>query len=143
MRNNMIGNPKWFDMRKYSGWGLRPKTWQGWVYVLAITIPSTFIWFVPNIDNSTRGIIFFIMWLLFSFDIIDLMVHIKKDEREHTHEAIAERNASWSMVLVLTTGMIYQLISSYLSGNIAFDPWLIVALLVGAVVKLFSYRYWI
>jgi hypothetical protein len=28
----MLGNPKWFKRRKYSGWGLTPATWQGWMY---------------------------------------------------------------------------------------------------------------
>jgi len=28
--NNMIGNPEWFQRRKYGGWGIFPKTWQGW-----------------------------------------------------------------------------------------------------------------
>jgi hypothetical protein len=31
----MIGNPEWFTYRIF-GWGVAPKTWQGWVYVAVV-----------------------------------------------------------------------------------------------------------
>lgn len=29
----MIAQKEWFGRRKYTGWGVTPKTWQGWVYI--------------------------------------------------------------------------------------------------------------
>ena len=34
----MIGKSEWFNLRKYGGWGINPKTWQGYIYALLITI---------------------------------------------------------------------------------------------------------
>ena len=33
---NMIGKPEWFERRKYLGWGIHPKTKEGWIYLLFI-----------------------------------------------------------------------------------------------------------
>ena len=30
----MIGKPSWFQRRKYGGWGLFPRVWQGWAYLV-------------------------------------------------------------------------------------------------------------
>lgn len=29
----MFAKTEWFQKRKYGGWGLTPRTWQGWAYV--------------------------------------------------------------------------------------------------------------
>jgi len=39
----MIGKKEWFTTRRYTGWGLRPKTWQGWLYVLVAIIVIVFL----------------------------------------------------------------------------------------------------
>ena len=36
----MIAKPEWFNQRKYSGWGVTPRSWQGWAYTLAIIVPA-------------------------------------------------------------------------------------------------------
>ena len=51
---------------------------------------------------------------------------IKKDEREIEHEALAERNASWFMVITLGAGIIYQTVLSITQGHLAIDPFIIV-----------------
>lgn len=39
----MIGNPKWFNPRKYTGWGLTPNCWQGWAYIFGFLLPIAII----------------------------------------------------------------------------------------------------
>lgn len=52
----MLGNPKWFKRRKYSGWGLTPATWQGWVY-LGTLICSVFLVFFSHYMAKTSNIL--------------------------------------------------------------------------------------
>lgn len=35
----MIARADWFRRRKYGGWGVSPRTWQGWAYIVAILLP--------------------------------------------------------------------------------------------------------
>ena len=42
----MIGRPDWFK-KKYSGIGIKPKTWQGWVYFLIAIALIAFVWWQP------------------------------------------------------------------------------------------------
>jgi hypothetical protein len=67
------------------------------------------------------------------------MIHLKKDELEKIQEAMAERNASWTMTLILTIGILYQLITSGLQEKIELDPFLALALAGGLIAKSLSY----
>ena len=42
----MIGRPDWFTKRNF-GIGLRPKTWQGWVYILVAIALIVFLRLQP------------------------------------------------------------------------------------------------
>lgn len=136
----MIGNPRWFEIRKYGGWGITPKTWQGWLYVLAMVAPILFILVAPwsTSIRFTAGIIWI---LIICIDAIDIMIHIKKDEREQFHEALAERNASWVMTFALVCGLLYQVYRSIISGFFSIDPLLIIVLIGGALTKLLTFLY--
>lgn len=134
----MIANPNWFQRRKYGGWGVSPKTWQGWVY-LGIVI-GLFVIFqsLPYWDVKTRSYVT-IGWLAFLFiDIGQVMMNLKRDEREYKIEAIAERNAAWMMMFVLIIGILYEAIRSALNESFEINIFLIVALLSGALVKTIS-----
>ncbi len=52
----MIGKKEWFTTRRYYGWGLRPITWQGWVYIFVILAVVLSIEYGPfwADDQSTR-----------------------------------------------------------------------------------------
>ena len=78
-----------------------------------------------------------IVWvILLLIDVLPLMFSVKKDEREVQVEAMAERNAAWFMVLVLTLGVLYDVIHAAMTQNIAEVNWFVMAaLLGGAVVK--------
>ena len=131
----MIGKPEWFQRRKYGGWGISPKTWQGWVYIAVFIIPFVIFHSITFWSNTTR-ISVTVIWLgLLFFDAFDIMIHLRKDEREYMHEAVAERNAAWVMITLLALGLVYQLISSGLQNKIYFDPVIAIALFGGVAAK--------
>lgn len=121
----MIGNPKWFNHRKYTGWGLTPNCWQGWAYLAIFIMPIIILSSIPLNQNIKN--IFSIIWAaILVIDVVHMMSQIKQDERERLHEAIADRNALWFMIFVLLVGaFIKQII----------DPILIIAILGATVIK--------
>lgn len=135
----MLGKSDWFQKRKYGGWGITPQTWQGWVYILTF-IAILLIFHLIPFWNDFQRLIFTGIWLLIlSVDVIQIMIHLKKDELEKIQEAVAERNASWTMAFILTIGILYQLISSGLQEKIELDPFLALALAGGLIAKSLSY----
>ncbi len=130
----MIGKPEWFTRRKYGGWGIFPKKWQGWIYilvwVLVIELAQALI-----LDIVTKYVVLCVLVFFLVLDVIDIMVRMKRDERERLHEAISERNALWAIIGVLIVGVGYQVSSSILSGRGEVDYFIIGALLVGVIVK--------
>lgn len=134
----MIGKPEWFQRRKYGGWGITPKTWQGWVYVAVILIPFAIFQALPYWSNAER-IYITIGWIVFLlFDVVHIMIAMKRDEREYKIEAISERNAAWAMILVLAIGVLYQAITSALNETLRVDWFLVAALFGGLIVKSIS-----
>lgn len=137
----MLGKPEWFARRKYSGWGFSPKTWQGWVYILAIIAPILIVTSLPISGRAQT--IFMIVWaVIFAIDFIDIILHLEKDERERIHEAIAERNALWAIITVLAFGLAYQAASGIAAyGALKVDPVILIALGAGLIVKIVSNVY--
>lgn len=130
----MIGNPKWFYPRKYTGWGLTPSCWQGWVYIFIFLIPVAIINSLSISQNNKQY--FTIAWTsLLIADTIHIMSQIKKDERERLHEAISDRNALWFIITILAVGMIYQAANESACSNSPIDPIILIALLGGTLVK--------
>jgi hypothetical protein len=131
----IIAKPEWFGQRKYSGWGLSIKTWQGAVYLAGMILLLIGLQLIPNLTNETRLIITG-AWLAFILvDLIGVMWKLKKDERERIHEAIAERNAAWGITLILSIGILIELTYSAFQQRIYVDPFLIIALVVGTIIK--------
>jgi len=104
----MIGKAHWFKYRTF-GWGLAPKTWQGWVYVavLAFLIGGTF---AMGITDSTKMWIFAIIITVAVVDMILIMSQLPKfsDERENYHQLIIERNCSFAAIVALLAVALYQ-----------------------------------
>lgn len=102
----MIAQASWFNRRKYTGWGLTPKTWEGWVYMGVLIAVLLLIQSLPLEVNwkigATIGVV-----LLVLVDVLQAMAAIKLDEREQKIETLAERNASWTMVTASAMGIIY------------------------------------
>lgn len=133
----MFGRPEWFGRRKYGGWGLTPTTWMGWVYIAVMVAPL----FIINSSGLDGGKVFWLTsaWMtIFLLDVFDIILKLKKDERETHIEAVSERNAAWAMVAVIIIGIFYQIYTSISSGNIMYDPFLFAALIIGALVKSIS-----
>lgn len=134
--NSMIARKEWFGRRKYTGWGVTPRTWQGWFYIVVAV--SLLMWAQSAFpgDEKIKSIIALVWLVLLMIDIIPLMFKIKKDEREVQVEAISERNAAWTMVLVLSIWVIYDAVHATLNQSIAEINWFVLgALLGGALVK--------
>ena len=138
----MLGKPEWFERRKFMGWGIKPKTWQGGLYLVALLAPLIiFVSYFKGAEEVKFGVVG--LWVVFVLlDTLDIMRKLNKDEREERHEAIAERNAAWFMVAVLTVGFGYDMIMSTIQGVFAVHPFIVVALFGAVVVKAVS-NYWL
>lgn len=137
----VIAKPEWFKRRKYGGWGVTPKTWQGGVYIALVLIPFITFQVFPYWSIQTRLIVTGI-WILFLIvDVFDVMFKLNKDEREMIHEAIAERNALWAMMIVLVMGIFYQMLTSVLNQILKINWFIVVALFLGLIVKTISNIY--
>jgi len=131
----MIGKTEWFQRRKYGGWGLTPKTWQGWVYIGVFIGITALVQSLPLPINIRQYITYSLVGLIM-IDVIHIMSVLKKDELEIKVEALSERNSTWAMVTVLAVGIIYQSITSQV------DVFLIITLGVGVIVKAIS-NWWL
>ncbi|OEC85709.1 hypothetical protein A9507_13165 [Methanobacterium sp. A39] len=131
----IIAKPEWFERRKYTGWGLSIKTWQGAAYLVVIFSLLIALQLIPNLSTETR-LVLTGFWLAFLLvDMLDVMWNIKKDERDYIHEAVAERNAAWGMIVIISIGIFIELVYNALQQKIYVDPFLIAALVFGAVIK--------
>lgn len=133
----MIGKPEWFERRKYTGWGLTPKTWQGWAYIAAVALPIVALPLL-KLDGQVTTYAMLGWAFIMSLDLLDIMLNLNQDEREKAHEAIAERNAAWAMIAVITIGIAYQAAISAKTGLSAVDPVLIVAIAGALAAKAFT-----
>jgi hypothetical protein len=134
----MIGRPEWFKRRKYGGWGVSPKKWQGWLYILIVLGVFAVFQALPFWEITTR-IYFTIGWAVFLFlDVGHIMVTLNRDEREFKIEALSERNAAWVMMMVLVIAVLYETFNSALAQEIRIDWFLVAALFLGMIVKTIS-----
>ncbi len=131
----MIGKPEWFSRRKYSGWGVVPKTREGWIYILFMLAPFLVFQMLPFWTDEFRIGVTLGWLILLVIDVFDIMINLNLDEREKKHESIAERNAAWVMVMVLVLGLLYQAIYSALNQTFVVDIFLIWTLLAGVAAK--------
>ncbi len=130
----IIARPEWFGRRKYGGWGVSIKTWQGALYLASIIMLILLIQPLPL--EAIARLYVTGAWLLFVFiDMFDVMWKVQRDEREYIHEAIAERNAAWAMIPILVVGMFIELILSSLRGEPRVNPFIALALIAGVVAK--------
>lgn len=131
----MLGKPQWFQRRKYLGWGIYPKTYQGWVYVIVMLALLALIQLIPWPGENTAWIIMMIWAVVFAVDIIDITIRLPRDERDRLHEAVAERNAMWVLIAVLIIGVAYRAAQSAAAGQTYIDPVIIIALFAGLAAK--------
>jgi hypothetical protein len=131
----IIAKPEWFTRRKYGGWGVGIKTWQGAVY-LATMVMVLIVLLLMARDSTRMQITVTGIWMTFFLvDLFDVMWKLKKDERERLHEAIAERNAAWGMMIVLCLGVFIELMYNVMNERIYVDPFVAGALAIGVIIK--------
>lgn len=131
----MLAKREWFQRRKYGGWGVTPKTKEGWWYIALICLPLIVFHFLPFWTDQIRMYVTVVWLIILMIDMIPIMLTVKKDELEFKIEAVAERNSSWFMSLVLAFGLVYETMVHALKGEIYFNVIILVALLGGALVK--------
>jgi len=137
----MFGNAKWFSMRKYGGWGLTPNCWQGWIYLAIIIIPFTIL-STLKLPGMTATYLQFVWGGIFALDFIFMITKIKKDERETIHEAIAERNAMWFVIIALVIGLAYQVSVGAVKQDMTnIDPIILIALMGAVLIKAATHIY--
>ena len=106
--NNLIGKPEWFTYRIF-GWGVAPKTWQGWVYlaVAAALIGGTL---AATRDNALGPRLFGGLMALLLLDVLHIMTQLPMhhDERENHHQLVIERNCSFAAIIALAAVALYQ-----------------------------------
>lgn len=136
----MIGKTQWFQTRKYGGWGLSPKTKEGWIYIGVFVGLVALIQNLP-ISESIKTIATTIMVVVLIVDVLDIMIRQSKDEREAFHEAVSERNASWAMVASLIAIFGYHSIKQALQGSQSPDMTLLIPIFVGAIAKALTNLY--
>lgn len=104
----MIGQPEWFKYRTF-GWGLSPKTWQGWVYLGVFALLLGFVTAV-TFNSAIKLWVYAILLGVLMLDVIHIMTKMDKvmDERENYHQLIIERNCSFAAIVALSGVAIYQ-----------------------------------
>jgi hypothetical protein len=133
----MIAKTNWFNRRKYSGWGLSPRNWQGFAYIIFIVV--TLLVIQSLVLNETLKIICMgALIVFFLIDTLQVMASIKLDEREQKIEAIAERNASWTMVGSSVVTILYVTTLGKDIKETELTPFLIFPIIAGVVAKALS-----
>ncbi len=137
----MIGKSKWFNLRKYGGWGINPRTWQGYLYILCVAAIIAIPQFLSWLSFETKLAISGSFALLFLIDVLDIMSKFKLDEREEAHQAKAEKNASLAMVFGLGITLLYTAFSSITTSKINYELLIVVftVLFMGYLAKVITY----
>lgn len=137
----VIGKAEWFRIRKYGGWGIHPKTWQGWIYLIVVGLLLLIPLYAFKFDSKMSQIITGVWAVFLLIDVIDIMIHLKKDEREEKHEAISDRNAVWGIVSILAIGLVFETSYYAMQGIVKFNYVAFVALMIGAAIKTGTFIY--
>jgi len=139
----MFGKPEWFTYRS-AGWGLAPRTWQGWVYCLVATVLFVGVPLLP-LPGNVRVALVAVLGGAMLLDVFVIMAQLGRvhDERERLHQLIIERNCSFSAVTALCLALLYQSYQfvRHPGPGLPFDPLLLAVLGIMALTKFASTLY--
>lgn len=140
----MIGKPEWFKYRVF-GWGVAPKTWQGYVYVAVIALLFGLTYSI-GINDAIRPWIVGAIFTITILDVMHIMINLPKvsDERENYHQLIVERNCSFAAIAALIGVMLFQTYQNRAALNtmaIPFDYSILVVLGAMFIAKVASVAY--
>ena len=104
----MIGKPEWFKYRVVA-WGFRPKTWQGWAYIMGVIALFPIIE-VFSIDETKKVWLFGTLLTAVIIDLLHIITQLSKshDQKEILEELIIERNVSFVAGISIVAIIIYQ-----------------------------------
>jgi hypothetical protein len=111
----MIGKPEWFTTRKM-GWGLGIRKPEAIVYIIVIGFLYAAVFASPlGSDLKTAAVV--ILSAVVIIDTLHIMYVVYKnlDEREERHQLVAERNASFTAVALITICLLYVVINAALT----------------------------
>ena len=76
----MIGRPEWFKLRRYTGIGLMPTTWQGWTYMAIFLFLIIFIHAQPfvHLSSTFKTILTLGTVCVLLLDTAHIMVQMRK-----------------------------------------------------------------
>jgi hypothetical protein len=137
----MIGRPEWFTYRVF-GWGIRPKTWQGWVYLAGFLGVIALVSILPV--PGARKYLFAVAIAILTLDALIIMAKLPSahDERENRNQLIIERNVSFGALAAILGVAIYQSLKGKLpSAGVPFDTSLLIVLCAMVAVKVGSALY--
>lgn len=110
--------------------------------VFALTLPliAIAIFAAPSLKGrniASPEVIALGGYLILLYSLVQyIMMRIEVDERELIHEAVADRNALWTIIAVLWLGMIYELLSpAALHDLFPINPFIIGGLVLSSIVK--------
>lgn len=139
----MLGKAEWFTYRSM-GWGIAPRTWQGWVYVGAFIALVVTLTQLPLPEPVKVRLV----WLVTGLFVVDCLIiwtqlGRQHDERERLHQLIIERNCSFAAVASVVVVMGFQIVRhrGQAPGELPFDPLLLVILGAMVLTKLVSTLY--
>ncbi len=103
-----IGKSEWFTYRIF-GWGLRPRTWEGWAYIGLLVAIIVGLGGLP-LQEPVR------VWAIGAIvavglvDMLVIMMDMSRthDERERMHQLIIERNVSYAAITAIIAIALYQ-----------------------------------
>jgi hypothetical protein len=108
----MIGKPEWFTYRNF-GWGVQPKTKEGWFYIIGIIgilfllIQGLNFFQVPEVIVLWSVSIYCGLIVLDTFHILSQMKKTH-DERENFHQLVIERNVFWTAISIIVVILIMK-----------------------------------
>lgn len=140
----MIGKPEWFTYKVF-GWGIMPRTWQGFAYVFISM-------FIAGIIILAPVTIIVKVWLLGIFvgaiflDALHIMIQLQSyhDERQNYHQLIIEKNVSFAAASAVIGGILFQTYQNrdlIGTGQLPFDTSLGIVLGIMLIVKVLSVLY--
>ena len=129
----MIAKKEWFKPRLF-GWGLRPVTWEGWVYVAIFVVLFMGTLNLP-FDDVGKVIAGGIVMVVFLIDLIIVMFQMYKnlDERERRNQQIIESGASLTAVLAILLALVYKSLSQGIVDYILLGILIAMALAKGVI----------
>lgn len=108
----MISKPEWWTYRKM-GWGLAPKTWHAWAYILVFVGLVGFFNGLAYLNILTyemaQGLSMILTFLVVA-DTLHTMFSLPKvhDERQNKHQLVIERNSSYAAIFALMVLALYD-----------------------------------